>query len=216
MNLIATGLSGNKISIVQGTPINFSIVLTDETNGIQPLSGANVTLWLDGNEISVDEVSGSPGTYELTFPTANINTFFFSQTLTGEITVELDNYEIAPRSITIVVEMTEIFPGFPLFYFLLIIGAVVAIAGSLTAYRMIQRARIPTFVKKARQMKSSIKSKKTISDSLLYPSKEELIIQKLGDKWDQLGLSLKDIYGIEGKKKKGLPEFKKEFKSGEE
>ena len=216
MNLIATGLSGNKISIVQGTPINFSIVLTDETNGIQLLSGANVTLWLDGNEISVDEVSGSPGTYELTFPTANINTFFFPQTLTGEITVELDNYEIAPRSITIVVEMTEIFPGFPLFYFLLIIGAVVAIAGSLTAYRMIQRARIPTFVKKARQMKSSIKSKKAISDSLLYPSKEELIIQKLGDKWDQLGLSLKDIYGIEGKKKKGLPEFKKELKLGEE
>ena len=46
--------------------------------------------------------------------------------------------------------------------------------------------------------------------------KEELIIQKLGDKWDQLGLSLKDIYGIEGKKKKGLPEFKKELKLGEE
>jgi hypothetical protein len=215
MHLDATGLSGSRISVVQGTPINFSIVLTDETNGIQLLSGANITLWLNGNEISVDEVSGSPGTYELFFPTANINAFFLPQTLTGEITVELDNYEIDPRTITIVVRMTEIFPGFPLFYFLLIVVAVVAIAGSLTAYRMIQRARIPTFVKKAKVMKSSIKSKKAISDSLLYPSKEEFIIQKLGDKWDQLGLSLKDIYGIEGKKKKGLPEFKKELKSGE-
>ncbi|MFX0023474.1 MAG: hypothetical protein ACFE9S_14205, partial [Candidatus Hermodarchaeota archaeon] len=215
MDLIATGLSGNRVSVVQGSPINFSIVLTDETDEVQLLSGANVTLWLNGNGISVDEVPGSPGTYELIFSTTNINAFFMSQTLTGEITVELENYEIDPRAITIVVRMTEIFPGFPMFYFLLIVGAVVAIAGSLTAYRMIQRARIPTFVKKARQMKSNIKSKKSISSSLLYPSKEEFIIKKLGDKWDKLGLSLEDIYGLD-EKKKGLPEFKKELKSGEE
>jgi hypothetical protein len=216
MNLVATGLSGSRISIVQGRMVNFTIELTDETEGSQVLSGATVTLWLDGNQFSIDEVPGSPGTYELLFPTANINAFFMPQTLTGEITVELENYEIDPRSITIVVGMTEIFPGFPLFYFLLIVGAVVAIAGSLTAYRMIQRARIPTFVKKARQMKSTIKSKKSISDSLLYPTKEEFIIKKLGDKWDQLGLSLKDIYDLEEKKKKGLTEFKKELKPGEE
>ena len=138
------------------------------------------------------------------------------QTLTGQITVELENYEIAPRSITVVVGMTEIFPGFPMFYFLLIVGAVVAVAGSLAAYRMIQRARIPTFVKKVRQMKSIIKSKKTISDSLLYPSKEEYIIKNLRDKWDQLGLSLEDILGLEEKKKKSLPEFTGEYKTGEE
>jgi hypothetical protein len=216
MDLSATGLSGNRIGIVQGRSINFSIVLTDETDGIQLLTGANVTLWLNGNEIPVDEVPGSPGTYELIFPTANINAFFMPQTLTGQITVDLDNYEITPRAITIVIGMTEIFPGFPMFYFLLIVGAVVAIAGSLTAYRMIQRARIPTFVKKARQMKSTIKSKKSISDSLLYPTKEEFIMKKLGDKWEQLGLSLKDILDLEEKKKKGLPEFKKELKLGEE
>ncbi len=216
MDLSATGLSGNRVNIVQGRLINFSIILTDETDGIQSLTGANVTLWLNGNDISVDEVLGSPGTYELIFPTGNINAFFMPQTLTGQITVELENYEIAPRSITVVVGMTEIFPGFPMFYFLLIVGAVVAVAGSLAAYRMIQRARIPTFVKKVRQMKSIIKSKKTISDSLLYPSKEEYIIKNLRDKWDQLGLSLEDILGLEEKKKKSLPEFTGEYKTGEE
>ncbi|MFW9819943.1 MAG: hypothetical protein ACFFE5_10060, partial [Candidatus Thorarchaeota archaeon] len=215
MNLVATGLSDSRIIIVQGRVINFSIVLTDETHGIQLLNGANVTLWLNGNEFSVDAVPGSPGTYELIFPTANINAFFMPQTLTGEITVELDNYEIDPKSITIVVQMTEIFPGFPMFYFLLIIGAAVAIMGSLTAYRMIQTARIPNFVKKARQMKSVIKSKKQISGSLLYPSKDEFIVKKLGPKWEQLGLSLKDIYRLD-ENKKFLPEFKKEPKSGEE
>ncbi len=214
MDLIATGLSGNRISIVQGSIVNFTIELTDEIIVSQVLSGANVTLWLNGNQLSIDEIPGSPGTYELLFPTANINAFFTSQTLTGEITVELENYEIDPRTITIVVGMTEIFPGFPMFYFLLIVGAVVAIVGSLTAYRMIQRARIPTFVKKARQMKSQIKSKKSISESLLYPTKDEYIVKKLGDKWEDIGLSLDEIMGVKGKKSKKLPEVNEEFKGG--
>ena len=214
MDLSATGLSGNRINIVQGRRINFSIVLTDETDGIQLLSGANVTLWIEGKDYSVDEVPGSPGTYELGFPTANINAFFMPQTLTGQITIELENYEITPTSITIVVGMTEIFPGFPMFYFLLIVGAVVAVACSLVTYRVIQRARIPTFVKKAREMKKNIKRKKSISESLLYPTKDEYLVKKLGEKWEAIGLSLDDVMGVKGKKSKKLPEVKEQFKGG--
>jgi hypothetical protein len=216
LDLSATGLSGNRINIVQGASVHFTAVLTDPTNGNQLLNGANVTLQINGNEYSLDPVPGSPGTYEYIFSTSHINTFIAPQTLTGQILIELDNYEIDPTPLTIVVGMTEIFPGFPMFYFLLIVGGVVAVAGSLVGYRLIQRARIPTFVKKARQMKSVIKSKKTISDSLLYPSKEEFIAKKLGDKWEQLGLSLDDILNLEEKKKKRLPEFKGEIKTGEE
>lgn len=208
LGLSATGLSGNRINIVQGASVHFTAVLTDPTNGSQLLNGANVTLQINGNEYSLDPVPGSPGTYEYIFSTSHINTFIAPQTLTGQILIELDNYEIDPTPITIVVGMTEIFPGFPLFYFLLIVGGIVAVAGSLVGYRLIQRARIPTFVKKARQMKSVIKSKKTISDSLLYPSKEEFIAKKLGDKWDQLDLSLDDILNLEEKKKKRLSEIK--------
>jgi hypothetical protein len=102
--------------------------------------------------------------------------------------------------------MTEIFPGFPMFYFLLLVIGIVAIVGSLVTYRQIQRARIPTFVKKAREMKSTIKSRKSISESLLYPSKESYIVKQLGDKWETLGLSLEEILGFDTKKKKKLPD----------
>jgi hypothetical protein len=94
-----------------------------------------------------------------------------------------------------------------MFYFLMIVGAAVAVVVSLGAYRTIQKARIPTFVKKVREMSKNIKGRKSISDSLLYPSKEEYIVKELGDKWDMLGLSLEDILGIERKKGKKMPEI---------
>jgi hypothetical protein len=61
-------------------------------------------------------------------------------------------------------------------------------------------------------MKKVIKGKKSISDSLLYPSKEEFLVKQLGDRWEVLGLSLQKILGIDDKKKKKLPETTGEFK----
>jgi len=212
LELSATGLSGNKISIVQGDKIDFRIVLTDPTNGSQLLRGAIVTLNIEGNIITLNETS--TGIYEYTYSTSHINTFIMPKTLTGQIIIEKENYEIDPRNITIIVGMTEIFPGFPMFYFLLIVGGIIAIGGSLVTYWFIQMRRIPTFVKKVRAMKKSIKGKKDISDSLLYPSKEEYIVKKLGDKWESIGLSLSDIIGVKEKMKKKLPEVEKEFKGG--
>ena len=63
-------------------------------------------------------------------------------------------------------------------------------------------------------MKSNIKGRKSISDSLLYPSKEEYIIKRLGDKWEMLGLSLEDILGIGSKKRKKTLEITEEFEGG--
>ena len=214
MDLSATGLSGNRINVVQGRTINFSIVLTDETEGIQLLSGANITLRVEGKDYSVDEIPGSPGTYKLEFHTNNINAFFMPQTLTGQITVELENYEINITSLTIIVGMIEIFPGVPMFYFLLMLGSVVAIGGSLISYHFIQRARIPTFVKRIREMKKNIKGKKSISVSLLYPTKDKYIVKKLGENWEKIGLSLADIIDVKGKRSKRLPELKEKFKGG--
>lgn len=90
-------------------------------------------------------------------------------------------------------------------YFLLIIIGVVAVVGSLIAYRAIQQARIPTFIKNIKAMKKEIKGQKLISDYLLYPSKNELIVKELGDKWELIGLSLENILGIETKKQKIIP-----------
>jgi len=216
MDFKANGLPGYRIGIVQGKTINFSIVLSDPSNGSQLLGGANLTLKIDGIEFRLNEVD--TGVYENIFSTNNINAFFTPVTLTGKINIELENYEIDPETtttFTIIVGMTEIFPGVPMFYFILIVGGVAAVVGTLATYRIIQLRRIPTFVKKAREMKKNIKGKKIISESLLYPSKEEYIVKKLGDKWEMMGLSLDDMIGVKEKKKKKLSkeEFN-QFKGG--
>jgi len=54
---------------------------------------------------------------------------------------------------------------------------------------------------------------------LIYPTKEEHIVKKLGDRWEMLGISLADIMEVElGKRKKstGKPEEKFELDGGEE
>jgi hypothetical protein len=130
--------------------------------------------------------------------------------LSGTIEISKEDYVSQTVDITIVVEMEEgPIPGFPTFYSLIILIAAVVVVGSLLTYRGIQKARIPTFIKKARKMKGSIKSRKDISESVLYPSKEEFIAEDLGERWEDLGLSLSDVLGIgmkrgkKGSKKEG-------------
>jgi len=149
------------------------------------------------------------GTYSINMPKI-ADAFFVPSTFTATLTIEKQYFSTSTTSITIVVNMHETF-GFPTFYLLMIVGAIVAVTASLGIYRTVQQARIPTFVKKARKVKKAIKSKKSISNSLLYPSKEEYLAKKLGDKWDMLGLSMQDILGIESKKKK-LSESSENFK----
>ncbi|MHA2398414.1 MAG: hypothetical protein ACXADU_05945 [Promethearchaeota archaeon] len=197
VDFMANGLPNNRINVVQGNPIDFRITLYDPTNGSQLLSDVNVTLTLGSIDYNMTEVSN--GVYEYSFSTSGIEAFISPVTLTGQITIQKENYEVNPTIITVVVEMTEIF-GFPMFYFLLIIGGVAAIVISLVGYRVVQQSRIPTFVKKMRKIKGAIKSKKSISDSMTYPSKEEFIVDKLKDRWDLIGLSLKDTLEKENKR----------------
>ncbi|MFX0008605.1 MAG: carboxypeptidase-like regulatory domain-containing protein, partial [Candidatus Hermodarchaeota archaeon] len=204
---------GTKISIASGAALNFAITLTDPNNETvpnAPIRGANVYLTIQGRDIPFT-YNGS-GVYIIQ-PTVIADAFFMPQTFTATLTIEKQYFSTSVTSITVVVNMQEIF-GFPMFYFLMIVGAVVAVVGSLVAYRTIQRARIPKFVKKVREMKKNIKGKKDISESLLYPTKDEYIVKKLGEKWEVIGLSLDEIMGLRGKKSKKLPGMNQEFKGG--
>jgi len=204
-SLSAIGLTDREINVVKGTPINLQIVLTDPTNNSALLTGGMVKLYV--NNIAYSFTETSLGTYTLTFSTMNFDAFFMPNTLTNcYIEIEKVNYEVDPISLVIIIGMDEIFPGFPMFYFLIIVIGVLAITGSLVAYRTIQQAKIPKFVKKANAMKKEIKGRKSISESLLYPSKEEYIVKKFGDKWNMLGLSLGDILGVGDIKRKKIPE----------
>ncbi len=213
LSLTATNLIQSQIRIDQGRNILFELSLIDLTEPSNPQSITDATIVLTiGSQQYV--LTGTNDTYTYTFTTSNINTFFAQQVFTGEISIVKDDYVSESIAITIVVEMVEIFPGFPLFYFIMIVTSIAAIVGSLVAYRLIQLSRIPTFIKKARKMKKEIKGKKTISESLLYPSKDEYIVKLLGDRWDVLGLSLQKILGIEDKKNIKLPESILESKKG--
>ncbi len=193
------------ISIVSGNDLTFDISVTDPIDET-PLLNAEVYLMLDGVRYDFYD-NDDVGIYTVDIPDSAIpEAFIFSEQIPGEITINKANYTETKVAVFIDVKLVEIFPGFPMFYFLMIVIGIIAIAGSLLAYRQIQRARIPTFVKKVKEMSKDIKGRKSISDSLLYPSKEEFTVKRLGDKWEMLGLSLEEILGIDTKKKKKLPE----------
>ncbi|MFW9826831.1 MAG: DUF2341 domain-containing protein [Candidatus Thorarchaeota archaeon] len=201
------------IEIPSGAPLDFTISVIDpnnETNPNAPVIGANVYLIIQGKNITFND--NGDGSYSIT-PTIIAEAFFMPQTFTATLYIEKQYFSISTESITIVVKMQEIF-GFPFFYFLMIAGSIIAVLGSLIAYRIIQQARIPTFVKKARSIKKNIKGSKSISQSLLYPTKEEFIVKKLGKKWELMGLSLGDLMSIKEKKKNRLSELKEEFEGG--
>jgi len=212
--LNATNLAQSQINIIQGQDARIELQLTDESNNDAPLLGATVILKVGSTEYSLTD-DDNDGVYTYTFKTDDINAFFAIQPIPGEISITKEDFVSQSISLTIVVGMPEIFPGFPMFYFLMLVGAIIAVVGSLVAYRTIQQARIPTFVKKVREMSKNIKGRKIISESLLYPSKEEYLVKILGDKWEMLGLSLEEILGIDAMKKKKLPETR-EFKGGAE
>jgi len=198
-----------QLNIKQGVKVVIQLNIVDKITAL-PLTDVNVTLTIKGyNTISATYMGG--GIYELIFSTSGIDTFFTPKSLSAEIIIEKENYEIKSWVFNIVVGMTEIFPGFPLFYFLMILIGVGAVVGSLVGYRSIQVARIPEFIKKSRKIKKEIKSGKSISDSNLYPPKEHFLADLLGDKWKKLGLSLEDILGTKGKKTK---KYKNENETG--
>ncbi|MFO8018923.1 MAG: DUF2341 domain-containing protein [Promethearchaeia archaeon] len=211
---IETDLSANfdildgQIEVIQGEDIMFQLDLNDPTKEDNPpLTNASVMLNIGEETYEFQEKEN--GEYVYKFSTEEYDTFFSQKNLQGNITISKENYIDQNIQISIVVGMEEgPIPGIPTLYFLMLVGAIVAVAGSLVVYRGIQRARIPTFVKKARKMKSSIKSRKDIPESVLYPSKEELMIEKLGNRWERLGISLSDILGTEMEKGKKISKDK--------
>ncbi|MBD3253843.1 MAG: hypothetical protein GF383_02065 [Candidatus Lokiarchaeota archaeon] len=203
-DLDASGIDDDQINIVKGEKVTIEVELTDPADGNSPLRGAEVVMELGDDEFEFDE--DEPGLYICEFSTEDYEAFITSQTLTGEIEITIANYTTETLDITIVIEMEEITEGVPTFYFIMIVAAIVAVVGSLVAYRVVQVMRIPKFVKKTRSMKKAIKGSKTIPDSASTETKEQIIAEEFRNDWDYLGLSLHKKLGIEIKKPKRLPE----------
>ncbi|MFX0005701.1 MAG: DUF2341 domain-containing protein, partial [Candidatus Hermodarchaeota archaeon] len=192
--ILSNNFQNRKTSAVKGTPVPIQIILTDPTKYDSRLYNATITLTIRGNLYNFTEIGN--GTYILNFPTYNINAFFASNTLTGTINITKEDYISQEFNIIIVVEMEQIFPGVPTFYFLLILSAVLAIVGSIVGYRVVHYAKIPAFVRKVREIEKIIKKDKNISESLLYNDKEVLIAEILKKDWAKIGLSIENVLGI--------------------
>ncbi|MFW9825660.1 MAG: LamG-like jellyroll fold domain-containing protein, partial [Candidatus Thorarchaeota archaeon] len=129
----------SKTSVGSGAPLQFSVTLTDPNNGSMPILGANLFVTFKGENYYFNETG--VGTYSLNIPKI-ADAFFLPATFTATLTIEKQYFETKVETITIVVNMHQTF-GFPTFYLLMIIGAVVAVVASLTIYRVVQQARIP-------------------------------------------------------------------------
>ena len=192
--ILGNNFKDKQASVVQGKDIPIMIYLTDPTKNDNPLINATISLIIGGAEYEIKELGN--GTYRAYYETSSINAFFTSTTLRGVINISKEDYISEEFSIIIVVEMQEIFPGIPTFYFLLIISAVIAVAASIVGYRVYKYAKIPTFVKKVRAMKKAIEGKKSISESLLYRTKNAFIAERVKDKWKDIELSVENVLGI--------------------
>jgi hypothetical protein len=198
-------------TVVKGKTVTLSIELTDPTKGDNPLTGAEVILEIGDDEFEFEEVED--GLYELEFETDEYDAFFTSKTITGTIKISKANYSSEDVDITIVIEMEELemIPdtfSMPLFYFLILLIAIIAIVGSLATYKYIQLSKIPEYVKKIRAMKSTIKDSKLISDTLSITDKDTYLANIYRDKWEMLDLSIEEILEIEIVKGKTLPIIK--------
>ncbi|GAH55321.1 unnamed protein product, partial [marine sediment metagenome] len=116
-------LVGNQVNVIHGDSASFEINLQDITRGNIPLENATVTLSIGGSEYNFTETS--PGIYSLTFETEVIEAFFAPNLLSGIIRVQLVNFTSQEIRIVINVQMEELFPGMPVFYFILITAAIV-------------------------------------------------------------------------------------------
>ncbi|MHA2400053.1 MAG: LamG-like jellyroll fold domain-containing protein [Promethearchaeota archaeon] len=203
---LSNNFENNQLSIVQGKDVIIQVNLTDPTRGGIPLLNASITLTINGKDYNFTEYIN--GNYSLIFRTYEVNAFFSSKTLTGIINITREDYFSEQFFITIVVEMEEIFPGMPTFYFLIIIFAILAVVGSIVGYRVYKKATIPIFIKNVREIKKEIKDGKEVSESLLYPQKEVFVGEIVRDKWSNIGLSMGDILGVEIKKSKKIPKIK--------
>ena len=208
-DLDADNLDDDQITIVKGHDSEIEITLLDESRGNVPLTGAHIVLDIGGEEHDFDE--DSPGVYTYTFTTDDYEAYFTSQTLTGEITIKLANFTSEDIDITIVISMEEISPGMPTFYFLMVLGIIVGVVGSLASYRIIQQSRIPKYVKKLMFVQKKIKSRDSIT-GISIPSKNRMILKQFSEAWSDIGLSLEEILGIVDKEPKTLTKKKAQFK----
>ena len=208
---LSKNFKNNQINVIKGKPVVIEIHLVDLTQNNINLTDAIVQLTIKNELFSFQQLGD--GLYRCVFRTKKFDTFFASKTLTGIISISKEDYISEEFSITIVIEMEEMFPGIPTFYLLLGLIMILGSVSSIAAYRVYKYITTPIFVRKVSAMKKAIHREKPISESLLYRSKEIFIGERVKNKWEKIGLSLAEILGIKIEKDKLKRRISEEIKS---
>ncbi len=198
---IYTGYEEIFKSIEQGAAYRITLNLTDPSNSSIPITGARIYMIGNFGNLSFTEAQ-TPGIYYLDFPTSRYDTFFSPITIKGKIYMEKELHQTTEISVILTIEMPKV-GGIPTFYLIIIIGAVVAIFGSLGGYRYIQVRRIPKFIKKGKALIKTIESKGSLSKSMGYPSKGEFLVKMFEERWKIHDISLRNKLGVSKDKKLG-------------
>jgi hypothetical protein len=172
---------------------NISVSLIDLSKNMQPLLGATVQLDLGEHGIIELTDANNDGIYSYVLDVSGIDVLIAPVTLSGDLTITLANYTSQIKSVTIVIKMDEIFPGFPMFYFIVIVGIVGSLVIGLGTYKYVQQARIPEFIKKCDATSKVMAKKKSLNASVPFvTTKRQFLIDELGDNWSSLGLNVEN------------------------
>ncbi|MFX1237402.1 MAG: LamG-like jellyroll fold domain-containing protein, partial [Promethearchaeota archaeon] len=122
-------------SVVSGNSLTINVYLYDELSG-DPITDIvpgdmNVTFLGRTYDFTLVEPEGY---YTVTITNIPSEVFFTSETISASVSIRRENYTITTEDITVEVKMMEIWPGMPLFYFLMIIVAISLSASSVVAY----------------------------------------------------------------------------------
>jgi hypothetical protein len=128
------------------------------------------------------------GVYQVTLSFEDVDAFYRDFTLTGTIEISAPTFVSYEKTLTVTVKMEEMFEGFPAFYFWILVGAAIFVAGTYTATRVIQTMRIPPFVRLINATTKAVKAKKRDMDTSIVPTKEDYYESRLESAWKVLGL----------------------------
>ncbi|TFF88968.1 MAG: LamG domain-containing protein, partial [Promethearchaeota archaeon] len=187
---LSDNIKNGQLSVPKGKSVSITLNLTDSSsNDLQSITNATITLNFGSQKLNFTEQVA--GIYNINIPTGTYDTFFSPQIISATIEVYKENYVSQQIDFVIIIEMEQIFPGLPTFYFLLIISSLGAISGAIATYKGIKYAKIPQFVKDLRKIKKLIGKNQEIGEDLAYPSKEAYILNDLYMKLAKIGLTIK-------------------------
>ncbi len=179
--------SNYKIILPSNGRVEISVNLYDPYFG-KFVDNANVTLVV--NNLPQIFAFVNNGMYILTFNAEDYPAFIQDINLIGKIFIQKGNYTSLNQDVSFTILMDTIFPGFPTFYFILLMSFSFAIIGIPLIFKIVRYMNLPVFLKRINELKKMVEKQKQIVH--INPSEDLAITYirtKYGDRWNAMDLN---------------------------